>query len=268
MAKELKQRKIKNDNKKYIKLSIVILLIITMLSLVIVIILKSNKSPKTINSTDAQVNKNTNIIEQNKINLTENKTENSTNNILGDKLNQLTNNIVVENNTIVPNETVENNTDNNEIDNIKGYSNADAVINGIQREMSIEQVKLLLGEPDNVQTEHEVATDYIVQKYFYDNGRTEIDFIALYKPEKYVVHRIKTSSTNGILTRELKIGDTADKVIAAFKEESILYKDTDLIIIGFPGEDPIYATSIKPKIYFRIDNNILTQVSINIGSES
>lgn len=257
MAKEFKQRKIKNDNKKYIKLSIVIILIIAVLSLVILIVVKTTKNKKNVNTT------------QNDKIQTQNESKNVLTNIFSDKLNEVKNdNNIIQNNTTINNEIIENVSDNNQTKTIRKFGNTDAVINGIQREMTIEQVQLLLGSPENVQTEQEITTDYIVQKYFYDEGRTEIDFVALYESEKYIVHRIKTSNTKAILSRELQVGCTADEVLAAYKEESILYKDTDLIVIGYKGEDPIYATSIKPKLYFKINNNFVTEVSISIGSES
>lgn len=265
MAKELKQRKIKKDNKKYIKLSIVIILVIAVLTLAITIIVKSIAKPKKTSDINNSENSQTNVVKPKNI------VTNTSVNIIDDKIKEITNNVTNENTTNIistntSNEVIENNKIEGEA--IKKFANVDAVVDGIQRELSIQQVKELKGEPQSIENEKEVTTGYSVQKYIYDNGKTEIDFINLYEKDQYIVHRIKTTNTSAILTRELKVGSTVDEVIAAFKKESILYKSQDLIIVGFPGEDPIYATSIKPKLYFAINNNVVTEFSINIGNES
>lgn len=269
MAKELKQRKIKSYNKKYIKLGIVIASVIVIIILIVLFIkfVKSNKKHDDSNQVDNNINSVTNKTINEIKNITNESENNNTQNpeTLYPDLESLTSN----NNNIILGEEPEKNTEENTDKKvIKSYASSDAALKGIQREMTTKQVQQILGSPESKVTEEEQTTEYTVLKYYYHGGQTEIDFVALYEKEQYLVHRIKTKSPDMLIERGLKVGDTMDSIIETYRRESILYKESDLIIIGYPDENPIYATSIRPKIYFKLENNVISQISISLGSES
>ncbi len=263
MAKEFKQRTIKNNNEKYIR---ILLIIIIVFGAIISIVLFINKISK-MNKTD-----NSDIKLENNIIVTENTKENTEDNTFEEKLNDII--IDLEENKeikipeIKPDEqsTVEKNDQEQKI--VRKYNNNDANINGIQREMTIKQVEEVLSIPDTIRSETENSTGKEIKKQFYKDGTIEIDFMELYEKDKYIVHRMRTTNREVTLTRGLKVGSTTDEILSSFLDESILYKDTDLIVVGFPGEDHIYATTTRPKIYFKIVGGIVSEVMINIGSES
>ncbi|HOZ55008.1 MAG TPA: hypothetical protein PK993_03075 [Clostridia bacterium] len=262
MAKEFKQRTIKNDNEKYIRIVLIFIIAVGAIVSIALIINKLSKMNK-INNSDNKL--------ENNVILTENIKEN-TDNSFEQKLNDIIIDLEENNDITIPEIKPEEQSINkkNDVEQkiVRKYNNNDAAISGIQREMTMKQVEEVLNIPDTIRTETENSTGKEIKKQFYKDGTIEIDFMALYEKDKYIVHRMRTTNRDVTLTRGLKIGSTTDEIFSAFLDESILYKDTDLIVVGFPGEDHIYATTIKPKIYFKIVGGIVTEVMINIGSES
>lgn len=243
MAKEFKQRTIKNNNKKYITLSISIAIIIAIIVLIIVLIHKKTK--------DDTAQNNENLVQ------------------MGD-LTQKNNPIQDEQELEINLSGINNNTpevDKNEIQYIDYFRLEDASINGVERNMSEDSVKKLLGIPESTYKEQSILGDEMLI-YTYNSGKTKVYFILTPNHQSYMVHRIQTTSKDVTLCRKIRIGGSADVVLSAFPEENILCKEDNLIVIGNYGEDPMYATSLQPKIYFTIKNNIITEVLISIGNEN
>lgn len=255
MTKEFKERKIKNDKKKYIQISIAIVLVITILILITVAIVKicsSNKNKKDDNTDNNSSLNNINLIKE------ENKNNTKEENInFGLGANKEINNIT--------NNTTQN--DNQETNTSTQFTKADASIDGIQREMTIEQVEFIKGKTEKIQNRYDDTIGHNVKKYVFDNGKTEIEFIELYEKDKFIVYRISSEKLGAVLTRNLKIGSKVEEVTSAYDQKSILYKDSSMIVIGYPGEDPVYASTIKPKLYLYIEDGMITGAAVNIGNE-
>lgn len=249
MAKEFKQRAIKKNNNKYIKIGIVVVSVIAVLILIILLIPKNNKH-NIVQNPDQKVEQNINI--NNGIQL-----ENSINNILGGEKVQSNNILGMQQNF---------NIEKKEII-VKPFQEIDATISGVQRNMNEQQVRDLLGIPETTYKEENMMGDEKLI-YVYNNGNTKINFIISPDGRTYIVHTIYTTSKNSVLPRQLKIGDTTEAILQSFSSENILYKTDELIVIGHYGENPMYATSLKSKIYFIIKNNMITEVLISIGNES
>lgn len=249
MAKEFKQRTIKKNNNKYIKMSIVVVSVIAMLILIIVLISKKNKD-NIVQNPEEKVEQNINI--NNGI-----QSENPINDIVGEEK--------VESNNMLGVPQSSNKQEQEMI--IKPYEEIDATISGVTRNMNEEQVRDLLGVPESMYKEENIMGDEKLV-YVYNSGDTKINFIIAPNGRTYIVHTIYTTSKNSVLPRKLKIGDTAETIVQSFNSDNILYLTDELIVIGYYGENPMYATSLKSKIYFTIKNNMITEVLISIGNES
>lgn len=285
MEKKLKQRKIRKYNRKQIIQFITIILIIILLGtfFAVKIINKENKKsvlPDDITSTQEDRVQNLNE-KDDEDNLTDsiidnaddfdnaeekddenNSEENAEDNELFDDIENLEqdNNItdIIDEQLKIENE---NSTEQGD------FSKADLAICGIQRGMDKVEVKNILGSPETIEEEYENIAGYTVERHLYHKGTTIIEFAELYEEGVLVVHKITTFEKNAILMRNIRIGMSRQEIENKFKSESILQNDAEMMVIGYEGEDPIYATSDKGKIYFYFVNDELVQASISIGSE-
>lgn len=87
---------------------------------------------------------------------------------------------------------------------------------------------------------------------------------------KVVTNVILKNNKNIELTRDLSLNVTSEKILKSFVSDSILfYKDSESIIVGYPGDDPVYNINKRGKLIFDIDDSTdkVKKVTLTYGRE-
>jgi len=82
------------------------------------------------------------------------------------------------------------------------------------------------------------------------------------------------NNSNLKTARGITVGSTEEDVFSAYPKESILLKDEShpnvdrVIVIGFPGDDPVYAVKDHSKIAITILDGKVVEVVITFGHQN
>ena len=186
---------------------------------------------------------------------------------------------------IKQNETLKNiNNTTNMLENQKNneqenqYIQNDFEISGIKLGMSKQDVINKIGNEFISENIFEEATGYEVTIMKYQSLGLTIELVAKEVSKEYVRAIILDNNTDINITKGLKISSTADEVLNSFESDWILCKQSEgnnygisdnIIVIGYPGDDVLYNTNNKGKLYFSInaDTQKVDRIQLLLGNE-
>lgn len=167
------------------------------------------------------------------------------------------------------NAIIENNTTINESNNIstavKEFSKDDLIAsNGLKLGMFGDEVsQIIKDEPTEHTTTTEDATGDIVNSSRYDN----IGLSLVYRSAdgEGSLSDISWTKDNIKTARGLSIGATEKDILNAYPKNAILSNEDGIIVVGMPGDNPVYAVNNNGKLYFYINNGKVKKIAISYG---
>ena len=169
-------------------------------------------------------------------------------------------------NVIETNETT-NTAKSTKKSTLKAFSDEDLVVDGKFRlGESAKAVEAYYGDNiTSVNTSAEGTTGREIATIKLESLGIEVENLTDDNDADGEMIRIKLYGNSKFKTaREIKIGDSREKVINAYQAESILKEENGCITVGYPGDEPVYESN-KGKIYFTIESGKVTQILYAYG---
>lgn len=155
-------------------------------------------------------------------------------------------------------------TTSKKINSNQPFSKEDEITsNGLKLGMSDKEIEAILGEPDSKKSIYEDATGDTVKTVRYEKLGLKIDYRGA--EDKDRASDISWDKENIKTARLIKVGSTKEELLNAYSKNSVLRTDGDIIVMGFEGDDPIYAVKDNTKIIFEIINGKVKSISMTYG---
>ena len=173
------------------------------------------------------------------------------------------------NNTNIEKTQSENISVHKTVSDIESFSETDLKISSIKLDMFYNDVIKHLGSNFTETTNFDQSTGKDITTMEYKDLGMTID-LSGEEENKVVTNVILKNNKNIELTRGLSLNVTSEKILKSFVSDSILfYKDSESIIVGYPGDDPVYNINKRGKLIFDIDDSTdkVKKVTLTYGRE-
>lgn len=149
---------------------------------------------------------------------------------------------------------------------VTAFSEKDLEIDGFKLGESAKALESKYGDPTTSRQYTEDATGRNIVKIDYESkGLTVENSISADNPDGSMI-RISIYGKSTLQTaRGIKIGDSKEKILQNYPSNSILDNvGNGGITVGYPNDNPVYETE-RGKIYFDINNDKVTGITIAYG---
>ncbi len=147
---------------------------------------------------------------------------------------------------------------------IEKFSEKDLVIDGFKLGESAKTLEAKYGNPDDkADSQSEESTGIVRTRLGYTSKGIIVDNATTEQDSDGSIIRIElTKNCKFATARGIKIGSSAEEISKVYPSDSILKNETgnkNLVIVGYPGEDPIYEDK-HGKIYFHLVDGKINKI--------